>query len=73
MEVALLIPVGPWNIDGTGDAGERDLPPTRLQALRRYFHDRDIEQNRSFVQSRVDPKLKAPRLEVQLVGQPSRD
>ena len=73
VEVALLIPVGPWNIDGTGDAGERDLTPGRLQALRKYLHDRGIEQKRIFVESRVDPKLKEPRLEVQLVGQPSRD
>ena len=71
--MALLIPVGPWNIDGTGDAGERDLTPGRLQALRKYLHDRGIEQKRIFVESRVDPKLKEPRLEVQLVGQPSRD
>ena len=73
VEVALLIPVGPWNIDGTGDAGERDLTPGRLQALRKYLHDRGIEQKRIFVESRVDPKLKEPRLEVQLVDQPSRD
>ena len=73
VEVALLIPVGPWNIDGTGHAGERDLTPARLQALRKYLSDRGVEQNRIFVESRIDPKLKEPRLDVQLVGQPSND
>lgn len=73
VEVALLIPVGPWNIDGTGHAGERDLTPARLQALRKYLADRGIDQKRIFVESRVDPKLKEPRLDVQLVGQPSND
>jgi OmpA-OmpF porin, OOP family len=73
VEVALLIPVGPWNIDGTGHAGERDLTPARLQALRKYLSDRGVDQKRIFVESRVDPKLKEPRLDVQLVGQPSND
>lgn len=73
VEVALLIPVGPWNIDGTGHAGERDLTPARLQALRKYLSDRGVDQKRIFVESRVDPKLTEPRLDVQLVGQPSND
>ena len=73
VEVALLIPVGPWNIDGTGHAGERDLTPARLQALRKYLSDRGIDQKRIFVESRVDPRLKEPRLDVQLVGQPNND
>lgn len=73
VEVALLIPVGPWNIDGTGHAGERDLTPARLQALRKYLSDRGVDQKRIFVESRVDPKLKEPRLDVQLVGQPAND
>lgn len=73
VEVALLIPVGPWNIDGTGHAGERDLTSARLQALRKYLTDRGIDPKRIFVESRVDPKLKEPRLDVQLVGQPNND
>jgi len=73
VEVALLIPVGPWNIDGTGHASERDMTPARLQALRKYLSDRGIDQKRIFVESRVDPKLKEPRLDVQLLGQPSND
>ena len=73
VEVALLIPVGPWNIDGTGHAGERDLTPARLQALRKYLSERGVDQKRIFVESRIDPKLKEPRLDVQLVGQPNND
>jgi len=73
VEVALLIPVGPWNIDGTGHAGERDLTPARLQALRKYLSDRGVDQNRIFVESRIDPRLTEPRLDVQLVGQPGND
>ena len=73
VEVALLIPVGPWNIDGTGHVGERDLTPARLQALRKYLSDRGVDQKRIFVESRIDPKLTEPRLDVQLVGQPSND
>lgn len=73
VEVALLIPVGPWNIDGTGHMGERDLTPARLQALRKYLSDRGVDPKRIFVESRVDPKLKEPRLDVQLVGQPDNN
>ncbi len=73
VEVALLIPVGPWNIDGTGHAGERDLTPARLQALRKYLSDRGVDPKRIFVESRTDAKVKEPRLDVQLVGQPAND
>lgn len=72
VEVALLVPVGPWQIDGSGQ-GERDLTPARLQALRKYLSDRGIEPHRIFVESRIDPKLIEPRLDVQLVGNPAND
>lgn len=72
VEVALLVPVGPWQIDGSGQ-GERDLTPARLQALRKYLSDRGIEPHRIFVESRIDPKLSEPRLDVQLVGNPASD
>lgn len=72
VEVALLIPTGPWQIDGSGQ-NERDLTPARLQALRKYLADRGIDPKRIFVESRVDPKLTEPRLDVQLVGKPSND
>ncbi|MBA4175656.1 MAG: hypothetical protein C0505_03720 [Leptothrix sp. (in: Bacteria)] len=72
VEVALLVPVGPWQIDGSGQ-GERDLTPARLQALRSYLTDRGIDPKRIFVESRVDPKLTEPRLDVQLIGRPAND
>ncbi|MDO9074618.1 MAG: hypothetical protein Q7U73_15255 [Rubrivivax sp.] len=72
VEVALLVPVGPWQIDGSGQ-GERDLTPARLQALRKYLTDRGIDPQRIFVESRIDPKLTEPRLDVQLVGRPAND
>lgn len=72
VEVALLVPVGPWQIDGSGH-GERDLTPARLQALRKYLTERGIDPQRIFVESRIDPKLTEPRLDVQLVGRPAND
>jgi OOP family OmpA-OmpF porin len=72
VEVALLVPTGPWQIDGSG-ANERDLTPARLAALRKFLGDRGIDQKRIFVESRVDAKLKEPRLDVQLLGEPATD
>jgi OmpA-OmpF porin, OOP family len=72
VEVALVIPTGPWQIDGSG-AGERDLTPARLNAVRKFLTERGIESQRIFVESRVDAKLKEPRLDVQLLGQPAND
>jgi len=72
VEVALLVPVGPWQIDGSGQS-ERDLTSARLQALRKYLTDRGIDPQRIFVESRIDPRLTEPRLDVQLVGIPASD
>ncbi len=72
VEVALLVPVGPWQIDGSGQ-GERYLTPARLQALRKYLTERGIDPQRIFVESRIDPKLTEPRLDVQLIGAPAND
>jgi OmpA-OmpF porin, OOP family len=72
VEVALVIPTGPWQIDGSG-AGERDLTPARLNAVRKFLTERGIEANRIFVESRVDAKVKEPRLDVQLLGQTAND
>jgi len=72
VEVALLVPVGPWQIDGSGQ-GERDLTPARLQALRKYLTERGIAPQHIFVESRIDPRLTEPRLDVQLVGRPADD
>ncbi len=70
VEVALIVPTGPWRIDGAGHT-ERDLNEARLGALRKFLTDRGIEPKRIYVESRVDAKLKEPRLEMQLVGRPS--
>jgi OmpA-OmpF porin, OOP family len=72
VEVALVIPTGPWQIDGSG-AGERDLTPARLNAVRKFLTERGIESQRIFVESRVDAKIKEPRLDVQLLGQTAND
>jgi len=70
VEVALIVPTGPWRIDGAGHT-ERDLNEARLKALRTFLTDRGIEPKRIYVESRVDAKLKEPRLDMQLVGRPS--
>jgi len=70
VEVALIIPTGPWQIDGSG-ANERDLTDARLQAVRRFLTERGVEPKRVFVESRIDAKIKEPRLDVQLIGRPS--
>ena len=69
VQVALLVPTGPWQIDGGGH-GDRDLTEARLKALRSYLTERGVARNRIFVESRIDARLKEPQLDVQLVGQP---
>lgn len=59
VEVALLVPTGPWQIDGSG-AGERDLTPARLQSLRRFLTERGVDPKRVFVESRIDEKIADP-------------
>ena len=70
VQVALIVPTGPWQIDGSG-ANEHDLTPARLGAVRKFLADRGVEPKRIFVESRIDAKVTEPRLEVQLVGQPA--
>ena len=70
VQVALIVPTGPWQIDGSG-SNERDLTPARLQAVRKFLTDRGVEPKRIFVESRIDAKVSEPRLDVQLVGQPA--
>ena len=72
VEVALMVPTGPWVIDGAGHT-DRDLNDKRLSALRKFLTDRGIEGKRIFVESRVDAKIKEPRLDVQLIGRPSNN
>lgn len=72
VQVALLVPTGPWKIDGAGST-DRDLNEARLNALRKFLADRGVSPKRIFVESRTDAKLTEPRLDVQLVGQPAND
>ena len=72
VEVAIVVPTGPWQIDGSGQ-GERDLTPARLQAVRRFLGQRGVDPGRIFVESRIDARLKEPQLTVQMVGQPASD
>jgi OOP family OmpA-OmpF porin len=72
VEVALLVPTGPWQIDGASQA-DNDLTAARLAALRRFLSERGVDPKRIFVESRIDAKVKEPRLDVQLVGQPAED
>jgi OOP family OmpA-OmpF porin len=69
IEVALLVPTGNWKIDGAGKS-DRDLTAARLQSLRRFLTDRGVDPKKIFIESRVDPKIKTPRLDVQLVTSP---
>ena len=64
------MPTGPWQIDGSGK-DERDLTEARLAAVRKFLSDRGVEAKRIFVESRIDAKLKEPRLDVQLIGRPA--
>ncbi len=70
VEVALMVPMGPWVIDGGGHT-DRDLNDKRLGALRKFLTERGIDPKRIFVESRIDAKIKEPRLDVQLIGRPS--
>ena len=70
VEVALIVPTGAWRIDGTAHT-DRDLNEARLNALRKFLTDRGIEARRIFVESRIDAKIKEPRLDMQLIGRPS--
>jgi len=72
IELALLVPTGPWKIDGAGKT-DRDLNAARLQSLRRFLTDRGVDPKKIFIESRVDAKIKTPRLDVQLLVSPATD
>ncbi len=72
IELALLVPTGDWKIDGAGKK-DNDLTAARLQSLRRFLTDRGVDPKKIFVESRVDPKVKTPRLDVQFVVSPAND
>jgi OmpA-OmpF porin, OOP family len=70
VEVALMVPVGPWIIDG-GSHAERDLTDRRLASVRKFLTDRGVDPKRIYVESRTDAKVTEPRLDVQLIGRPA--
>lgn len=72
IELALLVPTGPWQIDGAGQ-GDTQLNTARLQALRRFLTDRGVDPNKVIVESRIDAKIKTPRLDVELITTPAID
>lgn len=72
IDVALLVPTGPWKIEDTG-TDERSLTPARLEAVKQFLQQRGIDPKRLYVESRVDEKIKEPRLDVQIVGKPAND
>jgi OOP family OmpA-OmpF porin len=72
VDVALLVPTGPWKIDDSG-SDENALTPARLQAVKRFLADRGVDPRHIYVESRIDEKLKEPRLEVQLAGRPAAE
>ncbi len=72
IELALLVPTGPWQIDGAGQ-GDTTLNAARLQSLRRFLTDRGVDPSRVVVESRIDEKIKTPRLDVELVTTPAND
>jgi OOP family OmpA-OmpF porin len=72
IEIALVVPTGPWQLEGSG-RDERDLTPARLQSVKRYLGERGVDPKRIVVESRIDETVKEPRLDVQLVTRPSND
>lgn len=72
IEMALLVPTGDWKIDGAGKR-DNDLNAARLQALRRFLTDRGVDPKKIYVESRIDPKIKTPRLDVQLLVSQAND
>lgn len=72
VDVALLVPTGPWKIEDSG-GDERSLTPARLAAVKKFLTERGVDSKRIFVESRVDAKIKEPRLDVQIVGRPAND
>lgn len=72
VQVALVVPTGPWQLEGTGK-DERDLTPARLNAVKRYLSDRGVDPKAIIVESRIDEKIKEPRLDLQILGRTATD
>ncbi|MBI3157936.1 MAG: hypothetical protein HYZ20_21385 [Burkholderiales bacterium] len=72
IEVALVVPTGPWRLDGTG-SDERQLTPQRLEAVKRFLQERGVDPRRMYVESRIDDRIAEPRLDVQIGGREAAD
>jgi OOP family OmpA-OmpF porin len=72
VEVALVVPTGPWDLEGSGK-DERDLTPARLASVKRFLAERGVDPQKIFVESRLDEKIKEPRLDLQILGRPAND
>jgi OOP family OmpA-OmpF porin len=69
-ELALVVPSGPWKIDGK-TVDDQALTPARLAALRGHLAEHGVPARRIYVESRVDRSLTEPRLVIELVGKPA--
>lgn len=72
IDVALVVPTGPWRLDGSGP-DERQLTPQRLEAVKRFLQQRGVDPRRMYVESRIDDRIAEPRLEVQIGGREALD
>ncbi|MCD0418892.1 hypothetical protein LOC51_16910 [Rubrivivax sp. JA1024] len=72
VEVALLVPTGPWKIDGS-HRDERALTPARLESVKRFLAERGLDPQHIYVESRIDQRLSEPRLDVQVMGRQASD
>jgi OmpA-OmpF porin, OOP family len=72
VEIALIIPRGPWVVEG-GVQDERSMTPARLDAIRSFLAQRGIDRDRIVVESRIDEKLPEPRLDVQVITREPKD
>jgi OmpA-OmpF porin, OOP family len=72
VEVALVVPTGPWQLDGSG-ADERHLTPARLAAVKRFLQERGVDGRQIYVESRINEQIAEPRLDVQISGRPTSD
>lgn len=72
VQVALVVPTGPWQIDGSGK-DERSLTPARLNAIKQFLKERGVDPSKIYVESRIDQSASEPRLDLQLMGRPAND
>jgi OOP family OmpA-OmpF porin len=72
IQVALVVPTGPWQLDGSGP-DERQLTGARLDAVKRFLTERGVDPKHIYVESRIDDKLAEPRLDVQVGGRQAAD